>query len=1157
MKRADFCHLHLHTQYSLLDGANRLDSLMKKAEAQKLPALAVTDHGNLFGAVKFYKKALEHGIKPILGCELYIAQGSRFDRTPPSGDGAVGLNHQLLLAMDEKGYRNLLALVSKSHLESFYYKPRIDWDLLEEHAEGLIATTSCLNGPVPQALLQEDEKRAERTARNFAELFEGRYYVELQDHGLEEQKRVLPGLVALARKLDLPMLASNDCHYLDAGDAFAHEVLLCIQTGKTIHDANRWRFQTDQLYVKTPEEMAGVFSDFPEALQNTVKVAERCNVELEFSGSHLPHYRTPDGSSLDDFVDRLARVGLERRLESKGLAPGVSRSEYEERLKFELTMIRKMGFSGYFLIVWDFIDHARKRSIPVGPGRGSAAGSLVAYSLGITGLDPIRYRLLFERFLNPERVSMPDIDIDFCMERRDEVIEYVNENFSRENVAQIITFGSMMAKGVIRDVGRAMDIPYGEVDRIAKLVPGRLNITLDEALKEEPRLREMSESEPRVEELVKTARTLEGLSRHASTHAAGVVIASRPLMELVPLSRGANGETVTQFDMNDVESLGLLKMDFLGLKTLTVLRKAEEMIRVGDAETMGDPDFDIERVSLEDSETFRVFSEGRTAGIFQCESRGMREVLRKMKPSTFEDVIAAVALYRPGPLGSGMVDDYIHRKQGKSPIEYELPELEAILQETYGIIVYQEQVMQIASALAGFSLGEADLLRRAMGKKKPEEMARQEENFRKGCAERGVPADKAKRIFELMAYFAGYGFNKSHSAAYGLVAYWTAYLKQHYPRQFMAALLTCDMDNTDKVMKNIAECRDMEIPILPPDVNKSGKQFTVHEGGIRFGLAAIKNVGAGAVDEMLRAREEGGPFESLLAFARRVDLRQVNRRALESLIKCGAFDATGARRAQLMAVLDTALERAAQAQQDRITGQAHLFGGEEEAGTEPPSLPMVGEWEEKERLTHERDALGFFITGHPLSRFEWEAKLLATATTAGLSEVNGSRKVRMCGVINALKVQTTRRGDLMARFNLEDLEGVAEVIVFPDCYRDSSETLDSDEPILLSGTIDPGEEGVVVKAEKIVLLSGAAKKLGRGLLIRLPAGGKSREWMRAHLIDLKEILKDHRGTIPLSLQFDFDGRVETRRYQHFGVDPSGEMIQRVESLLGERSVRLE
>ncbi len=1157
MKRADFCHLHLHTQYSLLDGANRLDSLMKKAEAQKLPALAVTDHGNLFGAVKFYKKALDHGIKPILGCELYIAQGSRFDRTPPSGDGAVGLNHQLLLAMDEKGYRNLLALVSKSHLESFYYKPRIDRDLLEEHAEGLIATTSCLNGPVPQALLQENEELAERTARNFAELFEGRYYVELQDHGLEEQKRVLPGLVALARKLDLPMIASNDCHYLDAGDAFAHEVLLCIQTGKTINDANRWRFQTDQLYVKTPEEMAGVFSDFPEALQNTVKVAERCNVELVFGGRHLPHYRTPDGSSLDDFVDRLARIGLERRLESKGLAPGVSRSEYEERLAFELTMIRKMGFSGYFLIVWDFIDHARKRSIPVGPGRGSAAGSLVAYSLGITGLDPIRYRLLFERFLNPERVSMPDIDIDFCMERRDEVIEYVNENFSRENVAQIITFGSMMAKGVIRDVGRAMDIPYGEVDRIAKLVPGRLNITLDEALKEEPRLREMSESEPKVEELVKTARTLEGLSRHASTHAAGVVIAPRPLMEIVPLSRGANGETVTQFDMNDVESLGLLKMDFLGLKTLTVLRKAEEMIRAGDAETMGKPDFDVERVPLDDSETFRVFREGRTAGIFQCESRGMREVLRKMKPSTFEDIIAAVALYRPGPLGSGMVDDYIHRKQGKSPIDYELPELEPILQETYGIIVYQEQVMQIASALAGFSLGEADLLRRAMGKKKPEEMARQEENFRKGCAERDVPADKAKRIFELMAYFAGYGFNKSHSAAYGLVAYWTAYLKHHYPRQFMAALLTCDMDNTDKVVKNIAECRDMGIPILPPDINKSGKQFTVHEGGIRFGLAAIKNVGAGAVDEMLRAREDRGPFESLLAFTRRVDLRQINRRALESLIKCGAFDSTGARRAQLMAILDTALERAAQAQQDRITGQAHLFGGEEEAETENPSLPMVQEWEEKERLTHERDALGFFITGHPLSRFEREAKLLATATTAGLSEVNGSRKVRMCGVVNALKVQTTRRGDLMARFNLEDLEGVAEVIVFPECYRDSSETLDSDEPILLSGTIDPGENGVVVKAEKIVLLSGAAKKLGRGILIRLPAGGKSREWMRAHLIDLKEILEEHRGTTPLSLQFDFDGRVETRRYRHFGVDPSGEMIERVESLLGKRSVRLE
>ncbi len=1059
--------------------------------------------------------------------------------------------------MDDRGYQNLLALVSKSHLESFYYKPRVDRELLEKYSDGLIATTSCLNGPVPQALLQGDEELAEQSARYFAELFEGRYYVELQDHGLEEQKKILPGLIALSRKLDLPTIASNDCHYLSAGDAFAHEVLLCIQTGKTINDANRWRFQTDQLYVKSPEEMAGMFRDIPEALRNTIEVAERCNLELEFGGNHLPHYQTEDGSSLDDFVGQLARDGLSRRLEVKGLASGVSRLEYEERLDSELAIIRNMGFSGYFLIVWDFIDHARNLSIPVGPGRGSAAGSLVAYSLGITGLDPIRYRLLFERFLNPERVSMPDIDIDFCMERRDEVIEYVNKKFTQENVAQIITFGSMMAKGVVRDVGRAMDIPYGEVDRIAKLVPSRLNITLDDALKEEPRLREIVQSEPKVKELVKTAQTLEGLSRHASTHAAGVVIAPRPLMEFVPLSKGANGETITQFDMNDVESLGLLKMDFLGLRTLTVLRKAEEMIRAGDSETEGKPDFEVEEVPLDDSETFSVFCDGRTAGIFQCESRGMSEVLRKMKPSAFEDIIAAVALYRPGPLGSGMVDDYINRKQGKSSIEYELPELESILEETYGIVVYQEQVMQIASVLAGFSMGEADLLRRAMGKKKPEEMALQEERFLEGCAERKVPIEKAKRIFELIAYFAGYGFNKSHSAAYGLVAYWTAYLKQHYPRQFMAALLTCDMDNTDKVMRGIAECRDMEIPILPPNINKSGKQFTVHKGGIRFGLAAIKNVGVGAVDEILQAREKDEPFESLFAFTQRVDLRQVNRRVVESLIKCGAFDSTGAHRAQLMAVLEKALESAAQAQQDRMTGQAHLFDGEGASHYEGLSLPEVQEWEERVLLNYEKEALGFFITGHPLSRFKREVRLMATATTTSLSEVNGSRNVRMCGLVNALKVQTTRRGDLMARFNLEDMEGTVEVLVFPDCYRSSLEILDSDEPVLLSGTVDPGDSGVVVKAERIVLLSKAEEGLGQNILIKVPVGGKSLEWVRAHLIDLREILSEHRGTAPLALQFDFDGRIETRHYSHFGVDPSGEMLDRVESLLGERFVRLE
>ncbi len=1158
MKHADFAHLHLHTQYSLLDGANRLDALMAKAKAQGLPALAVTDHGNLFGAVKFYKKARENGIRPILGCEAYIAQGSRFDRTPPSGDGAVGLNHLLLLVQNETGYRNLLSLVSKSHLESFYYKPRIDWDLLEEHAEGLIATTGCLNGEVPQRLLQEDPARAEQTARWYTERFAGRYYVEIQDHGLAEQKKVLPGLVDLAKKLDLPVIATNDCHYLEAGDAFAHEILLCIQTGKTINDPNRWRFQTDQLYVKSPQEMSAVFPEFPEALRNTLDVAERCNLEIEFGGSHLPQYEPPDGSSLDDFVARLARDGLARRLEAAGPAPGVSRAEYDERLEFELEMIRKMGFSGYFLIVWDFIDHARRKDIPVGPGRGSAAGSLVAYSTGITGLDPIRYRLLFERFLNPERISMPDIDIDFCMERRDEVIEYVNEKYSRENVAQIITFGSMMAKGVIRDVGRAMDMPYGVVDRIAKFVPGRLNISLDDALKEEPRLRELKENDPKVESLIDTARTLEGLSRHASTHAAGVVIAPRPLTELVPLARGANGETVTQFDMTDVESLGLLKMDFLGLRTLTVIRKAEEMIRTGDGETEGAPDFDIERVPLDDAETFRIFSDGRTAGVFQCESRGMREVLRKMKPSTFEDIIAAVALYRPGPLGSGMVDDYIQRKQGKAPIQNELPALEEILKETYGIIVYQEQVMQIASALAGFSLGESDLLRRAMGKKKPKEMARQQENFLKGCGERGVPPDKAKRIFELMAHFAGYGFNKSHSAAYGLVAYWTACLKAHHPRPFMTALLTCDIDNTDKVMKNIAECREMDIPVLPPDINESGKRFTVHPAGIRFGLAAVKNVGGGAVDEILRARAEEGPFVSLFSFCRRIDLRQVNRRVVESLIKCGAFDSTQGHRAQLLAVLDPALERAAQDQKDRITGQSQLFPGKAAGGADAaPPLPPAPEWDEKERLHQEKEALGFFITGHPLSRFRRELKLLTTVSTAGLREVNGNLKVRMAGLVTGLKVQSTRRGDLMARFNLEDLEGFAEVLVFPDCYRDSAPLLEGEDPILLTGTAEQGENGVTIKAEKITALSAGAGGAGRGVSIRLPVAGKSRELIRARMIDLKEILEDHRGPFPLFLEFDFGRRRESRRFPEFRVDPSGEMIDRVENLLGERTVRLE
>ena len=1152
MPHSDFVHLHLHTQYSLLDGAIRIEPLLQRAEALQMPALAVTDHGNLFGAIKFYRAAKAHGIKPILGCEVYMAQGSRFDRTPLSGDSAVGVNHLLLLVKDETGYQNLIRIVGKSHLESFYYRPRVDRELLEHHAEGLIATSACLNGEIPQRLLQGDEEGARQTARYYRDLFPDRFYIEVQDHGISEQKKVVPGLIKIARELELPLLASNDCHYLEAGDASAHETLLCIQTGKTRSDPARWKFGSDQLYLKSSEEMRALCEEFPEAWKNTLRVAERCNLDIRFGEGHLPHYETPDGTSLDEYLARRAQKGLEARLSTAGPAPGLPPESYPKRLDEELRMIREMHYSGYFLIVSDFIDYAKGKDIPVGPGRGSSAGSLVAYSLGVTDLDPLRYGLLFERFLNPERVSMPDIDIDFCMERREEVIQYVTEKYGRENVAQIITFGTMMAKGVIRDVGRAMDVPYGEVDRIAKLVPTRLNITLEEALQEEPRLREQRDREPRIAELLQTAKTLEGLSRHSSTHAAGVVISPRPLIETVPLAKGTKGEALTQYDMLDIEALGLLKMDFLGLRTLTVIRRAEELIRTHG----GQADFQIENIPLDDSETFRLFGEARTTGVFQCESQGVREILKRLRPERFEDIIAVVALYRPGPLGSGMVEEFINRRHGKVPTEYDLPQLEDILKETHGVILYQEQVMQMATLVAGFSPGAADLLRRAMGKKKPEEMARQRENFLRGCAERKVPTERAERLFELMAYFAGYGFNKSHSAAYALVAYRTAYLKAHYPREFMASLLTCDMDNTDKVMKNIGECREMNIPVLPPDINQSGKQFTVATEGIRFGLAAVKNVGEGAVDEMIKART-GNPFSSLFNFCERVDSRQVNRRVVESLVKCGAFDSTGAKRSQLMAVLDQALGRAGKSQQDRMTGQKNLFGADTSEGAVDLPLPSIEEWPERELLSQEREALGFFITGHPLDRFERDLKLLTDTNTGTLPDVPSDRKVRLGGIVSGLKVQTTKKGDLMVRFRLEDLEGFADVIAFPDTYKKAASHLEmGDEPILVIGTTDSGDNGVTLKAEKILPLTQARKKMASRVFIRVPAQDRNREVLRALLIDLKEALGDFRGDLPLVLQFLSGTTSREKVFDEFKVDPSPEMVERVEAILGKNAVHL-
>src|SRR5579871_1242783 len=940
---AQFVHLHLHTDYSLLDGACDVEKLCQRVQELGMPAVAMTDHGNIFGAVHFVNAAHKHGVKPIVGCELYVCKKDdhNIERTPPEGDT---YNHLLVLAENEEGYRNLVRITSEASLHGFYYKPRISKRFLAEHSRGLIGLSGCLKGEVAERLVEGNYEAARTAAGQFADIFgKQNFYLEIQDQGLEMEHRIHAGLFQLEKDLGLPLVATNDSHYLCEDDAHAQDVMVCIQTGKSIRDTARMKFEGTQFFVKNHDEMYRVFKDSPEVLSRTLDIAERCSLRLEKVSNPFPQFDVPPGYTIDSYFVHVTREGYARRLEA--LRPLSDRgklkhslADYEQRLERELGIIQQMKFSGYFLIVWDFIRYAKERDIPVGPGRGSAAGSLVSYALGITDLDPLQHELLFERFLNPERVSMPDIDIDFCMNRRGEVIQYVTQKYGRDNVAQIITFGTMAAKAAIKDVGRAMDIPYADVDRIAKMVPTQLNITLEQAIQDSPQLREAIEKDGQIRELFETAKKLEGMVRNSGVHAAGVVISPRPLTDLVPLHRTKNDEIVTAFDMVAIDKLGLLKMDFLGLTTLTILTDALKLI----LQTRGTP-LTLEQIPLEDDETYvKVFHKGLTSGVFQFESNGMRDVLRKYQPNSIEDLTALNALYRPGPIQGGMIDDFVDRKHGRKKVEYELPELKEILQETLGVIVYQEQVMQIANRLAGYSLGDADLLRRAMGKKKPEEMAQQRERFIKGAAERKYPAKKIEKIFDLMAQFAGYGFNKSHSAAYALLAYHTAYLKTHYPVEFMAALLTSQTSNTDNVVKYINECREMGIPVEPPDINVSDSNFTPHESAIRFGLAAVKNVGRNAIDSITAARKEIGKFSSIFEFCENVDLRLLNKRVLESLIKSGAMDSLG-RRAQLMTVLDRAMERAQKTQRDAESGQHGLFGvfQQDEAEAHNDKLPNV------------------------------------------------------------------------------------------------------------------------------------------------------------------------------------------------------------------------
>jgi DNA polymerase-3 subunit alpha len=1085
-----------------------------------MDAVAITDHGTMFGAMTFYEKANKAGIKPIIGCECYLAPRRLTEKTSLD---KRGLSHLILLAENQEGYRNLCKLVTIAQLQGFYYKPRIDKEVLKQYIKGLIGCSGCLRGEIPRLIQENRIDKADQAARFYLDLFgEGNFFLEVQNNGIDIQEKVNQALLDMSKRLSIPLVASNDCHYLDKEDVRAHDVLLCIQTGKTVHDMDRLRFRTDQLYLKSKAEMYSAFKDYPGALENTVDIAGRCNIEFDFNSYHFPKFETPSLQTVDEIFEQRVRDGFKsvfKRIKTKN--PDVDKKLYVDRMEKEIAVINSMGFPGYFLIVADFIRYAKENNIPVGPGRGSAAGSLVAYSLGITDLDPIEHGLIFERFLNPARKSMPDIDVDFCINGREEVFKYVVEKYGGGDfVAQIITFGKLKTRAVIRDVGRALNIPLYEVDAIAKMVPDVLNISLDAALEQEPRLKDLAKNKPEVADLVNICRTLEGLPRHASTHAAGVVIADKPLVEYLPLYKGKKGEVVTQFDMKCVEKIGLIKFDFLGLRNLTVIANTLKLILA-----QGRTPPDLINLDLKDPDTYRLLESGETTGVFQLESSGMKDLLVKLKPESFDDIIALVALYRPGPLDSGMVDDFVDRKHGKKKVEYLVPQLEPILKETYGVVVYQEQVMKIAGDLANYSMAEADDLRKAMGKKIPEILAKHRERFMKGAADNGIPPDKAGKIFYLMEKFGGYGFNKSHSAAYSMIAYQTAFLKAHFPVEFMASLLTSEMHSSDGVVKYIAECKSHGIEILPPDINESDKEFTVKGSKIRFGLVAVKNVGGNAIESIVEARNEGGKFSSLFEFCERVDLKKVNKRVVESLIKCGAFDSTGDYRSRMTASIEDILEYGQRVQRERSDPQMGLF---DMPGSSPainlPTLPQIDEWNEKQRLALEKESLGFYITGHPLTGHEDILEKFTNANSVVVKEKKDGDTVRIGGIIRKLKtIKTKKKGSLMAFVTLEDLHGSVEATVFSSLYVKVHDLLTDDRPILIQGQLQKDENSVKILADTIIPIDKAEETWTASVHFNLDITRTQREV----LVKLKEILKSHPGSCPAYIHLLDPDKTET------------------------------
>ncbi len=1143
MSHSDFVHLHVHTQYSLLDGACRIKNLVQKAVDYKMPAVAMTDHGNLFGAIDFYQAATAAGIKPLIGCETYVVTtGSRFDKTTRAKGS---LSHLILFARDNQGYRNLLKLVSAGYLEGFYYYPRLDKELLAQHSEGILATSACLRGEIAWNLVQEDYNAALKAADELSHIFgKENFYLELMDHGLPEQKVVNEGLLKISKELNIPLIVTNDVHYLEQAQFTAHEALLCIQTQSTINDPKRMRLKTDQFYFKDPALMHREFSWAPQALANTLVVAEKCNVKLDFDQIHLPVFVPPGGKAKEVYLRELCQEGIKRRY------PVVTK-EIQERLEHELKVIEKMGFISYFLIVWDFINFAKNRGIPVGPGRGSAAGSIVSYLLGITDLDPLKYGLLFERFLNPDRSGMPDIDIDFCFERRGEVIDYVTQKYGKENVAQIITFGTMQARAAIRDVGRVLGAAYADVDKIAKLVPAEIGITIEDALQKEPQLDKLCKEDKAAKEIIETAQVLEGLNRHASTHAAGVVIGDKPLNEYVPLFKTSDDQITTGFAMNAIAKIGLLKMDFLGLRTLTVLSEAVKLIK-----RIHGLDIDISKVPLDDKKTYRLLGSANSFGVFQLESAGMRELLKKIKPSEFEDIISVLALYRPGPMGSGMLDDFIKRRRGEVAVQYDHPKLEPILKETYGIIVYQEQVMKIPVALAGFSMVQADHLRRAMSKKIPSVMEQMRKDFVDGCQKTSrIDETKANKLFDLIDYFSGYGFNRSHSAAYAIISYQTAYLKANYPVEFMCALLNSEKNNTDKIVEYVKECNAMGITVLSPQINRSIKEFdVVDQKTIQFGLLAVKNVGSTAIDSIIENRGPQG-YASLFDLCERVDLRLVNKKVLESLIKCGALDSFKVYRSQMMEAVESALDLGGRTQKEKASGQVSFFDmaghdtGFQQGANE---LPQVKEWPKNKILAFEKEILGFYVSGHPLAHYHAEIKEFANCSTKDLRNAIDGEEVRLVGLLEEVKLTNTRKtNERMAILKVEDTDGEVEVVVFPSAYTSLAKYLNEGEVIFLSGRVSRRDDEAKIIAsdmKQIQEVYGAIKTIN----VDLAAVGQER------LKDLKERLMSSPGKVPVYL------RLNTRSHQgvqilvgdDLFVTPNEDLMSEIKELVGEGNFSL-